>query len=228
MFTPFAFIIDPSFYNPNIASPQSLYVVGNFYAYKNYYLGNFAVLNTTGDQVTSFNNGTNINNILAGFTANDQTDYTTTSTFQSDNKILVGGSFTNYSGSISTRGARVNLTGPKDNTWVTGNAGFSNYVNKMQVSGSNIFAGGLFSQYSGSSFNSFVKINSNGTLDTTYNPQIAPPVYTFATQSDGKIVVGGNFTTVSGSSISRITRINRNGFPDAGFLTGAGFNSNVN
>jgi uncharacterized delta-60 repeat protein len=228
MFIPFAFNIDPSFYNPNIASPKSLYVVGNFYAYKNYYLGNFAVLDTTGSQVTSFNNGSLTYNLNAGFNASDQTDYTFTSTFQSDNKVLVGGSFTNYSGSISTRGARVNLTGVKDTTWVTGNAGFSNYVYKMQVSGSNILAGGSFATYSGSSFGSFVKINSNGNLNHTYNPQVGSPVYTFATQSDGKAIVGGNFTAVSGSGLNRITRINSNGFPDTGFNIGTGFNSNVN
>jgi len=228
MFIPFAFSIDPSFYNPNIASPKSLYVVGNFYAYKNYYLGNFAVLNTTGSQVTSFNNGSLTYNLNAGFNASDQTDYTFTSTFQSDNKVLVGGSFSYYSGSISTRGARVNLTGVKDTTWVTGNAGFTNYVYKMQVSGSTTLVGGLFTFYSGSSCGGFVKINSNGTRDLTYNPQVGTPVYTFVTQSDGKAVVGGNFTTTSGSTTNGISRINSNGSPDTGFVTGTGFNSNVN
>ena len=45
------------------------------------------------------------------------------------------------------------------------------------------------------------RLNSNGTLDTLFNPVISSPtVWAAVVQADGKIVFGGTFGTINGVS----------------------------
>jgi uncharacterized delta-60 repeat protein len=226
MFIPFAFNIDPLFYNPITPQTQSLYAVGLFYTYQNPYLGNIAVLDTTGSLNSSYNSGRSMLNLYQGFW-----DGAYTCNIQPDGKILVGGPFTAYSGSTTvTRGARTFISnGNRDTSFNIGTAGFNSNVFKiLRQSNGNILAGGQFTSYSGSAWGSFIRTNNSGTLDATFsNPQVGSTVYTFATQSDGKILVGGTFTSVSGSSTQRIVRLNTNGTKDNTFNIGTGFNSSV-
>ena len=39
-------------------------------------------------------------------------------------------------------------------------------------------------------------MNTDGTVDSSYNPQADAPIAALALQSDGKVVVGGSFTTI--------------------------------
>ena len=43
--------------------------------------------------------------------------------------------------------------------------------------------------------NRIARLNPDGTLDTTFNPDANETVYAIALQADGKILVGGFFTT---------------------------------
>ena len=140
--------------------------------------------------------------------------------FQSDGKLVIGGSFTDYSGSQANYITRINTNGSRDTTFNIG-TGFNNQVNTLAIqSDGKIVTGGTFSLYSGSSANRIARINTNGTIDTGSSWHqgvgVGNVVNTLAIQSDGKIVIGGNFLTYSGSGASRIARINTNGTIDTG------------
>jgi uncharacterized delta-60 repeat protein len=180
-------------------------------------------LNTNGTLDTTFNPGTT----GANGTVN-------TVAVQSDGKVLLGGGFTQYSGSGAPYIARANTNGTLETaaTWNPG-SGFNTSVNAIAVqSDGKIVAGGAFTTYSGSTKNYIVRLNTDGTADTgsSWNQGAGfttSGVSALAIQPDGKIIAGGSFTVYSGSSATRIIRLNTDGTRDTTFNTGAGFNSNV-
>jgi uncharacterized delta-60 repeat protein len=65
------------------------------------------------------------------------------------------------------------------------------------------------------------RLNSDGTLDTSFNPQVNGNVSTLAAQTDGKILVGGNFTSLGGHPCNYLGRLNADGTLDATFNASA-------
>ncbi|HJU92491.1 MAG TPA: Ig-like domain repeat protein [Pyrinomonadaceae bacterium] len=82
-----------------------------------------------------------------------------------------------------------------------------------------ILIGGAFLFYNDVTRNRVARINSDGTLDTSFNPGSGPntPVLCMALQPDGKILIGGNFITYDGTSRARIARLNTDGTLDQTF-----------
>lgn len=159
---------------------------------------------------------------------------------QSDGKIVAVGFFTSVlSGSSlvsypARRIARFNSDGTIDTTFNPGAGVYSNYYTSPQsvaVQSDNkiILLGSGMGAYSGSSVSNIVRINENGTLDTSFvmGGGLNNAGYYTAIQADGKILVGGAFTTYSGSTCNRIVRINTDGTVDTSFNTGDGFNNYV-
>ncbi len=101
-----------------------------------------------------------------------------------------------------------------------------------------ILAAGLFNVVNGSVRDNIVRLNADGTLDTSFNPPALTRftgnelliITALALQADGKILIGGNFTT-SGSVIRRgMARLNTDGSLDTSFnanQTGTGLNGTV-
>jgi uncharacterized delta-60 repeat protein len=144
-------------------------------------------------------------------------------------KPIIGGQFTTYSGSTANRIARINTNGTLDTSFNTG-AAFNGNVNTIATGSSNsIYVGGAFTTYSGSSVNRITKINSNGTRDTSFNVGTGfnNTVDFITTDSTGKVYVGGQFTTYSGSSTPYFVRLNTNGTIDTTFNVGTGFDRPV-
>jgi uncharacterized delta-60 repeat protein len=149
---------------------------------------------------------------------------------QSDNKILVGGSFIAYSGITTNKIIRLNSDGTRDTGFIIG-TGFNDTVNEIKIqSDGKILVGGAFSTYSGVSYNRLIRLNSNGTIDNTFNIGTGfefGSVRTIELQSDGKILVGGGFTTYSGLSYNGLIRLNQDGTIDTGFTIGSGFAGSI-
>lgn len=147
---------------------------------------------------------------------------------QGDDKIIVVGQFTSFSGTARNGIARLNANGSLDNSFVV-NYGFDNYnvYSTALQSDGKIIAGGDFIHYNGTTSKRIVRLNSNGSFDTGFNTSAGfdDVVYSVSIQSDGKIIAGGNFTTYNNNpGFSRIARLNSNGTVDTGFNIGTGFN----
>ena len=140
---------------------------------------------------------------------------------QADGKILAGGAFTTLApngGAAVTRNriARLETDGRLDQTLNPGVSGGSNFVfaTAVQADGK-ILIGGSFSTVLGVARNNIARLNTDGTLDTTFNPNADSDVYAIAVQADGKILVGGFFSTIGGQPRSFIARLNPDGTADS-------------
>jgi uncharacterized delta-60 repeat protein len=166
---------------------------------------------------TSFNTRVGFNNLGSA----------TAIALQSDKRVVVGGSFTTYSGESYNRIIRLTSGGTIDKTFVIGtglNGNVSNGCVKIQTDGK-ILVGGTFTLYSGITASRIVRLNTDGSIDSTfaYGAGFNSTVLTIALQNDGKILIGGNFTTYSGLTSNRIIRLNTNGTIDNTFSIGSGF-----
>ena len=137
-----------------------------------------------------------------------------------DDKILAGGDFTQYSGSTSNYIVRINSDGSRDSTFNIG-SGFNNDVEAIVIqSDGKILVGGAFTSYNGTSINRLVRLNSDGTIDNTFNigTGFSSTVRSIHIDSDNKILVGGGFSTFNNISGKRfIVRLFNDGTIDNSF-----------
>ena len=154
---------------------------------------------------------------------------------QSNGKIIVVGGFTTYNGNTVNRIARLNTDGRLDTTFnAASTVGFNSSVNAvaLQADGK-IIAGGAFTTYHNSAANYMVRLNADGSRDTTFNSACTSStgfngsVSALAIASNGKIVAGGAFATYNGSSSSKIAQLTVNGCLDSSFVLGTGFGNTV-
>jgi uncharacterized delta-60 repeat protein len=145
---------------------------------------------------------------------------------QPDKKIVIGGSFSEYSGSSVSNITRLNSDGSIDTTFKAG-GGTNDVVYSLALQSDNkILVGGNFTTYSGSSSTGIIRLNTSGSVDTTFDTGggVDSTVRSIAIQSDRKILIGGTFSTYSGSTPGNsIARINLSGSLDTTFATGGGF-----
>ena len=188
---------------------------GEFTSYNGTSINRIARLNSDGSLDTSFNPGTGANGIIYTFA------------IQSNGKIIIGGDFTSYNGTTRNRIARLNNDGSLDTSFNPG-TGAENKIYKLDIqSDGKIIISGAFTICNGTSINRIARLNSDGTLDTSFNPGTGANsiIYTTALQSDGKIIIGGTFTSFNGNSCFRIARLNSDGSLDTSFNPGTGANS---
>jgi len=149
---------------------------------------------------------------------------------QADGKILIGGNFTTLApngGAAVTRSyiARLNTDGTLDASFDP-NASFVVASIAVQADGK-ILIGGNFSSLSPNggttvTRNRIARLNPDGTVDASFDPNADSEVDSIAVQADGKILIGGFFNTLSpngGAAVTRkhIARLNADGTLDASF-----------
>jgi uncharacterized delta-60 repeat protein len=197
--------------------------------------GNIARFMTNGFLDTTFNPGAGANGTV----------YAMAEAFiKGAREIYVGGAFSAISGGpgnpfgTSFGLARLNNNGIYDSSFNVG-SGVDGTVDAIVVYPTNsilagkVLIGGSFVHYNGALVNGLARLNSDGSVDTTFNAGTAATngtVNAISIQSDGRIVVGGNFGTFNGVSAGNIVRLNTDGSIDAGFngSIGQGANNGVN
>lgn len=145
--------------------------------------------------------------------------------FQTDGKMLIGGSFTSYQGITANRLIRLNSNGSIDTSFNIG-VGFNSGVIEPAIqSDGKILIAGDFTTFNGLVQNRLVRLNTDGSKDTTFD--IGTGFESYVTkliiQPDGKIIVAGGFTTFSGNSQNKLIRLNTGGSKDTTFNIGTGF-----
>lgn len=149
---------------------------------------------------------------------------------QNDNKIVIGGNFTQVNGGeIINRILRLNNDGTFDSTFNIG-TGFNNSINSLALQqDGKLIVGGDFTKYKNIDVNRIIRLNTDGSIDNTFlvGTGFNEPVKTIFIQSDGKILIGGNFSNYNETNSNRIIRLNSNGTIDNSFSIGNGFNNSV-
>src|ERR1043166_5813745 len=146
----------------------------------------------------------------AGVSGND----VYTAVVQADEKVLIGGFFTNIAGQPRINITRLNADGALD-PWFNPDLEANSSVHRLLVqSTGKILVSGFFSSIGGKPRFALARINGNGTLDEAFDPRPNNYVGSLAEQSDGKILVGGGFTM-------NIARLNSDGTLDPAFNAAA-------
>ncbi len=201
-----------------LQSDGKIVIGGDFTTYNDTARKYIARLNTDGTLDTNFDSGTGA----------DENIYCMA--LQSDGKILVGGFFKFYNGMARGGIARLNTDGTLDTTFDSG-TGVDGYVSCVaQQSDGKILIGGYFNAYNGTVRNGIVRLNANGSLDNSFNPNGIGSnlgVRNFALLSDEKIIIVGNFTAYNGSTRYRIARLKTDGTLDGTFNPLLGANGSI-
>ncbi len=175
-----------------IQADGKIIVSGDFFRINGIDRIRIARLNANGSVDTSFNPGFGIeggtNRIIQGIK------------FQSDGKIMIGGDFTNYNGTLRRGVARINTDGTLDTSF---NAGLPS--NAFQISS-------VVIQYNGKivigSDNAFIsRLNPDGTNNIGFATTVNAPVTSVALQPNGKILLSGSFSTINGTQRNGVGRL---------------------
>jgi hypothetical protein len=205
-----------------VDSNNKVLVGGFFSKYNGQNQNSIIRLNSDGSKDTSFNNY---------FPTTNSSNFQTIEAIviDSNNKILVGGSFTTFSGSSQNYLIRLNSDGTKDTSFNIG-SGFNGPVSSFAIqSDGKILVGGNFATFTGSTQNNLIRLNTDGSKDSTFNIESGfnGGITSIAIQSDGKILVGGAFTTYQDSTQNNLIRLNSDGSKDSTFDIGSGFDFGI-
>ena len=143
-------------------------------------------------------------------------------------QYLLAGAFTSYA-SVSGRNGliRLNSDGTFDSTFFLGFDSIADIYQVILLSDGKILVGGSFTTHNAVTIRGVVRLNADGTRDTTFNSggvgigTGTNSVRAIAVQSDGKYLVAGNFTTYNGVSVPRLIRLNTDGTLDTTFIGGS-------
>ena len=137
---------------------------------------------------------------------------------QSDGKVLIGGEFTTVDSVARNYIARINPDGSLDASFDPGGGPSSGvHALALQADGKVVIAGN-FSTVGGVTRIRVARLNSDGSLDDTFNPDGPNKwVDVVALQADGKVLIGGSFTSCNGTGRLRVARLMSDGQVDAHF-----------
>lgn len=149
---------------------------------------------------------------------------------QKDDKIILGGAFTGFSsGGFGSANAivRLNSNLTRDTSFVIG-TGFQGGNDQLTTGLSGTFVstiviqedgkiivGGNFTNYNGTSANRLIRLNTDGSIDTSFLTNLGSGfnnrVNNVAISPDGGIIVVGNFTQFNGKNFDGIVRLDKDG-----------------
>ena len=153
-----------------------------------------------------------------------QDEYVETLSLRSDGKVAVAGYFTTAGGVPANHLTRLNADGSRDDTFQTffGVLDGAVHAVTIQPDGRAIIAG-EFTTVDGVPRSGIVRLNADGSLDTTFQDAIGASTWgidAVVLQPDGRILVGGLFWAVGGVSRRSIARMNPDGSLDTTFQNG--------
>ncbi len=154
--------------------------------------------------------------------------YAGASVVQPDGKIIVGGTFTSFTGQQRYKIVRLNADGSLDDAfakYMVLDYGVSALA--LLPDGKILVGGSFYTIGSSTPVNHIIRLNSDGTRDTTFQSQIVVVTGTNATMvtvivplADGDLLVGGRFSSVGGVARGNIARLNADGSLDAAWMDG--------
>ena len=144
---------------------------------------------------------------------------------QADGKLILAGSFDQVNSTARGRIARLNADGSLDTAYdPTASADVRALA--LQADGKLVLGGDFTTLQPGATGtavgrNYIARLNTDGTIDTPYNPTANAAVNALVFQSDGKLLVGGSFTSLqpgaTGTAVNRsnMARLNADGTVDS-------------
>ena len=143
---------------------------------------------------------------------------------QANGKIMFGGFFSSIEGVERDSLARLNSNGSFDLSFAPvtiESADGSNNIEAIETqTDGKVLVGGVFGDFNGVPMTAnLVRFNPDGSLDSSFTPNVARGVFTIAVQEllDDNILIGGFFSSVDGVERSSIARLENNIVAEIGF-----------
>ncbi|HMQ77766.1 MAG TPA: hypothetical protein PKE21_16900, partial [Flavobacteriales bacterium] len=219
--------VDPTF-NPGsganswigttaIQPDGKILIGGDFTTYDGVARNRIARLNADGTLDAGFNPGSGLNNRCYALA------------LQPDGKVVVVGNFTSVNGTARNRVARLNADGSLDAGFNPGTASNNTMLCVAMQADGKVLIGGDMTSFNGTARNYVARLNTDGSLDASFNAGAGPngQVSALAVQADGNVLLGGTFTTVNGTGRNRVARVTSTGALDASFDPGTGADNKV-
>ena len=146
---------------------------------------------------------------------------------QPDGKILISGFFTSVDGAPRNYLARLNSDGSLDTSFEVGLGASTTVLSLDLQPDGKILIGGFFVSYNGISRNRIARLNPNGSLDTSFDPQLGAEgaVRAIQGQEDGTIYIGGDFFNYNGTRVNYFAKLTSEGLLDPEFANEIGTSS---
>lgn len=143
---------------------------------------------------------------------------------ESSGKIFIVGGFTLVDGVQRKTIARLNADGSLDPSFDAGESSHGVFISALiPLPDGKLLVGGYFDSFNGQPNSGVVRLNANGSVDTSFIGNVSGDVYALVRQADGKIVIGGAFPgSGSTSGTGNIVRLDADGSPDPTFAIGTG------
>ncbi len=198
---------------------EDVYVAGDFTSYQGVSANYLMRINYDGSRDTGFAVGVGFNDYLESVQV----------LLDGSGKVYAAGKFTLYQGAPANRIVRLNSDGSVDASFVVG-AGFDDEVwavAEAQDGSGDIYVGGNFNTYQGTSTPRVVRLNADGSRDAAFNVGTGANdlVRTLYVPSDGSnsVFLGGDFFLYNGSFFNKVVKVGSTGAADVSFATGLGF-----
>ena len=150
---------------------------------------------------------------------------------QPDGKTIIAGSFNSYDSNPYNRIVRLLANGYQDPTFLAApNSGANDVITCMALQADGkIVIGGNFTSFNGINRYHIARLNSDGTVDTSFNPGTGADgtVWAVSVRADGKIAIGGDFTHYNNHAASYAARLNSDGSLDSTYKVGNSINGPV-
>ncbi|MEI6781685.1 MAG: Calx-beta domain-containing protein, partial [Verrucomicrobiota bacterium] len=181
-----------------VQTDHKVIIGGDFLSINGVARNHIARLNVDGSLDTSFNNpGTGASDSVRALT------------IQLDGRVLVGGLFTNFNGTVQNHFVRLNADGSIDPAF-NGGVGADGAVYAIAIQpDTRILLGGEFARCGGVTRNRLTRLNPNGSVDPSINFGAGFDNYvaSLVVQSNDAMVLGGGFTTYDQESAPYLTRV---------------------
>ncbi len=185
-----------------------LLIVGEFNEVNGRPRGGIARLNRDGTLDETFNPGPELGRLVRAVT------------IQTDGRILIAGWIGMIRG-LEVRGiARLNPDGSLDTSFNPGIGTEDGPINAIAVqSDGKVIIAGAFSRVNGVTVGCLARLNSDGSLDATYIPNMTAEedLWSVLLQADGKVLACGAITGANGIPGDGIVRLDRDGSVDPSF-----------
>jgi len=206
--------------NIEVDSQDRVYVGGGFTSYNGTTASCIIRLTATGSVDPTFNIGTGL---LGGtpFAYSIELD-------EANGRIYIGGQFTTYNGTSANRIVCLLEDGTIDTSFNYGTGFAAAFGTRRLRLGPDdkLYCIGGFTSYNGTNINRICRLNTDGTLDTSFVVGTGFNAEAFDIMFyGGKIYVSGSFTQYDGVSANRIIRLNNDGSRDNLFDIGTGLDN---
>jgi uncharacterized delta-60 repeat protein len=196
-------------------------VVGSFTGYNSTIASGIIKINNNGIVDNTFTTNSGFSSIFSStFSPFDVAE-------QTDGKLVCAGQFEFYSGVSLNNICRLNSDGTLDTNYSVG-SGFDGPVYRLGIQSDNkIICGGYFSGYNGTSVYNICRLNTDGTLDSTFASWSGFDDFVFDLQvlNDDSIIVVGSFNYYNSFYYApNIIKLHSDGNVDISFVQGTGFN----